>query len=119
MCEDHIGLQRDQFFRDYLRLRPGWRKASVDADIAAFRPSTLFQPLPECREASLRFRIVLGEPHRHADPPHALGLLCAYRERPRGRAAEQSDEVAAPHSITLSARRTSPTGTSCPIARAA
>ena len=38
-------------------------------------------------------------------PPHALGLLRARRERPRrSRAAEQSDEVAARHSITSSAR---------------
>jgi hypothetical protein len=90
MCEDHVGLQRDQFFREYLRLRANQRKASVDADIAAFRPSTLFQPLPECREASLCFRIVLGEAHQHTDPPHSLGLLSARRDRPRGnRAAER------------------------------
>jgi hypothetical protein len=105
MCEDHVGLQRDQFFREYLRLRANRRKASVDADIAAFRPSTLFQPLPECRKASLCLRIVLGEAHQHADPPHSVGLLCARRERPRcGSAAEQRDELAAFHSITSSAR---------------
>src|SRR6266436_58770 len=119
MCEDHIGLQRDQFFRDYLRLRPGWRKASVDADIAAFRPSTLFQPLSECREASLRFRIVLGEPHQHADPPHPLALLRARRERPRGsRAAEHRDEPASVHSITSSARTKNDSGIASPIALA-
>jgi hypothetical protein len=36
--------------------------------------------------------------HQHADAPHALGLLRARRERPRGRAPEQRDEVAPFHS---------------------
>src|SRR5215472_8696887 len=41
----------------------------------------------------------VNEPdHRHR------GLLRARRERPRGRAPEQRDERAAPHSITSSAR---------------
>src|SRR6516225_10046958 len=96
MCEDHVGLQRDQFFRKYLRLCTGRRKASIDVDIAAFRPSTLFQPLPECRKASLAFRIVLGERDEHADAPHPLALLRARRERPRHcrAAAKQDDEIA-------------------------
>src|SRR6516162_8108697 len=93
MCEDHVGLQRDQFFRKYLRLCTGRRKASIDVDIAAFRPSTLFQPLPECRKASLAFRIVLGERDEHADAPHPL-LLRARRERPRGCAAAKQKEFA-------------------------
>src|SRR5262245_15689265 len=39
------------------------------------------------------------------NPSHALALLHPRRERPRGRAAEQRDELAAPdHSITSSAR---------------
>jgi len=44
--------------------------------------------------------------HQHADPPHALALLRARRERPRDRrAAEQRDELATlDHSITSSAR---------------
>jgi hypothetical protein len=33
----------------------------------------------------------------HADAPHPSGLLRARRERPRSRAAEQSDELAASH----------------------
>jgi hypothetical protein len=50
----------------------------------------------------LRFRIILGCRHQHADAPHALALLRARRERPRSRrAAEQRDERAAgTHSIT-------------------
>ena len=61
MCEDHVGLQRNQFFREYLCMRTGRRKAVVNTDITVFRPSTLLEPLPECREAGLCLRIVLGE----------------------------------------------------------
>jgi len=36
-------------------------------------------------------------PKKHADPPHAIALLCARRERPkqrsRRRAAEERDEI--------------------------
>src|SRR5262249_5026704 len=74
------------------------RKAIVNTDIAAFRPSTLLEPLPECREAGPHFRIVLGEARQHADPPHPLGLLRARRQRPRNRrAAEQRYELATLH----------------------
>src|SRR5215471_6341439 len=46
-----------------------------------------------------------------------LGLLRARRERPRGcRAAEQSDELAALHSITSSAMASTPGGISRPSA---
>ena len=48
-----------------------------------------------------------------------MGLLRARRERPRGRcAAEQRDELAAPHSITSSAMLSSDGGTVRPIMRA-
>src|SRR6516165_10098503 len=119
MCEDHVGLQRDQLFREHLHLRAGRRKAIVNTDIAAFRPSTLLEPLPECREAGPYFRIVLGKAHQHADPPHSVGLLRARYERPRGcRAAEQRDERAPFHSITSSARASKVGGTSRPSALA-
>src|SRR6516165_6940663 len=98
MREDHVGLQRDQLFREHLRLRRSRRKAIVNADIAAFRPSTLLEPLPECREASPHFRIVLGVGTQHADPPYPVRLLRARRQRPRGRRApEERDERALPH----------------------
>ena len=37
----------------------------------------------------LRFRIALGKIRQHANPPHALTLLRAHRERPRRRTAER------------------------------
>ena len=51
MCEDHVWLQRDQLFREHLRLiQVAMRKASVDADIAPLRPSKPFESLSESRE---------------------------------------------------------------------
>jgi ABC transporter substrate binding protein len=46
------------------------------------------------------------------DAPHPLGLLRERRERPQRRAAKQTDELAAPHSITSSARASSVGGMS-------
>src|SRR5215475_915066 len=43
---------------------------------------------------SLPFSVALGRCHEHADPPHALVLLRARRERPRRRTAERQDERA-------------------------
>ncbi len=100
LCEDHVGLQGDQFFREHLRLicAGGGRKAVIDVDIAALRPSTLFKPLSKSRQARRRFRIVLGQAHQHSDPANPVGLLCVGRERPGGnRAAEKGDELAAFH----------------------
>jgi hypothetical protein len=53
---------------------------------------------------ALRFRIVCGEVHQHANAPHTL-LLRTRRERPRSGATGQRDEIApAAHSMTSSAR---------------
>src|SRR5262249_40618978 len=78
------------------------------------------QPLRERRDLGERIRIVRAPAHEHTDTPHTLALLRARRERPRrrSRAAEERDEHAPPHSITLSARTTSAPGTSWPIALA-
>src|SRR5262249_16383878 len=43
--------------------------------------------------SGLSFPIV-GHSHQQPDPPHALALLRACRERPRGRAAKQGNELA-------------------------
>src|SRR5262249_26088514 len=58
----------------------------------------------KCRDPGLCFRVVLVIAHQHADAPHALGLLRPRHDRPGGRAAEERDERAPPHSITSSAR---------------
>src|SRR5262249_314695 len=93
--------------------------ADVNANIAALGPARLCQRLCKCQNAALLCRIVRREVGQHADAPHALALLRAWRERPgRRRAAEQRDELAAPHSITSSARASSVGGTSRPSALA-
>ena len=55
-------------------------------------PAQLRQRLQECRDAGLKFRIVRGCGHEHADAPHPLGLLRARRERPHA-AAPPSREM--------------------------
>src|SRR5215831_14177722 len=66
----------------------------------------------------LRFSVIRNS-HQYDNPPHPLGLLRVRRERPRGRrAAEQSDELAALHAITSSARASTVGGISRPSALA-
>jgi len=54
----------------------------------------------EGSDASLSFHIGRRRAHEHPDTPHPLALLCARREWPRRRTADQRDEVAAVYSIT-------------------
>src|SRR5215469_16563810 len=69
--------------------------------------------------AGLSFWIVGSGAHENANAPHPLGRrLRARRERPRGRAAEERDELAAFHSITSSTLASSCGGTSRPSALA-
>jgi hypothetical protein len=45
------------------------------------------------RRRGFALRIVRGQVHEHADAPHTLArLLCAGRERPPRRPAEQRDD---------------------------
>jgi hypothetical protein len=68
LCEDYIGSQSDQFFRESLHLSASGCIAAVDVDIAAFKPSKLFEFCPKrlCR------RIVVAQ--EHADTPDVVGL---------------------------------------------
>src|SRR5262245_35859812 len=93
---------------------------NLNLRIAAVCPTQLLQCLPERCNAGLAFRIVCGYGHKNADPPHAITLLRARRQRPRrSRPTEQRDELAPPdHSITSSARASSVGGTSRPRALA-
>jgi hypothetical protein len=68
------------------------RPTSVDSEVAALCPPKLLERLPEYGDENLPFRVVLGVRHQHTDPLHPLGLLRAYRKRPRShRTAEKSD----------------------------
>src|SRR5262249_30194275 len=88
--------------------------AILDYDVLCFNVSQLPQTSEKCAQVRIG---VGGSKQQHADPPHPLALLRLRRERPRGRrAAEKRDELAAPHSITSSARCWKNKGTSRPSA---
>ena len=92
----HVGPERDQLLRIPAHsLEIAAAPAHIDPYVPADRPARLLQPLPEGRNAGLRFRLVRRREHEHADAPHALTLLRAHRNRPRRYAAEQRDELAA------------------------
>jgi hypothetical protein len=95
MCEDHVWLQGDQLFRKCWKpFTPGGREAIVEVEIAPLQPSASFESPPECCDARLRFRIVLGDAHEHADTPHPVRLLRPRRERPsRCCTADERDEL--------------------------
>ena len=71
------------------------RDPKYELQIAALAPSEGRKPLRESGEIALRHRVPLRKTHEHPDAPHPLASLRPRRERPRGRAAEQRDEVAA------------------------
>src|SRR5262249_53506251 len=88
------------------------RETKLDRHIAAFDETCFVQAFAERRNdtcAQLRHAGVNKSHHRH----HCL--LRTRRQRPRcRRAPEQRDELAAPHSITSSARASTVVGTSRP-----
>jgi hypothetical protein len=101
IADKDVGSQGDQLPGEALRLvGAGRREATVDADVAAFRPAEMLELLPERREAGLGLRIVLGVADEHPDPPHLAWLLRARRERPKKkrrrdrRAPDKRDELA-------------------------
>jgi hypothetical protein len=98
---DGRGLGDDHIWRQFYQLchvgsyagRVTASPAIVDADVAAFYPSQFLKPLLQPFDPSLSF-CVISDTHKHADVPHPVGLLRARRERPRGPAAEERDELA-------------------------
>src|SRR5262249_46486513 len=91
--------------------------AVIDPSIAPVDPAQLRQRLHEYGELSLR-SLIVSDARERADAPHALALLGARRERPRGRTAEQGDELPAFHSISSSASPANGSGTVSPRALA-
>src|SRR5262249_6765529 len=116
---NHGHLTVNQFGRKHRQsIILAFRPAIFDLDVLAFDISCLFQSLAERTQADR----VSGQVRRCAaeEPDHRhRRLLRARRERPRGSAAEQRDELAARHSITSSARVRSMGGTARPMAFAA
>src|SRR5262249_42518000 len=90
--------------------------AIFDRDRAALDPTEVVEPPRECgRPLTFRQRCAVAQ---EPDNWSLRRLLRAHGERPRGRTAKQRDELAAPHSITSSARASSVSGTSRPSALA-
>src|SRR5262245_17344332 len=115
MGQEDVRRDRDQFCCVFANLGGvGRGPPSVDAHVAADGPTQLPQRLQERPDAGLIFRIVRGCGQEYADAPHPLALLRTRRERARGRAAEQRDELAPLHSITSSARPSSGSGNVIP-----
>src|SRR5260221_677644 len=80
----------------------GSTPAQVDLDVAGLRPSELPQALHESRDPRLPLGIAFGSVHQHRDAARAVALLGARRKRlkeraPSRHAAEQRNELAAPH----------------------
>jgi hypothetical protein len=71
--------------------------AMFDVNIAILYPSERLKSLPKRSDAGLHLGIMLGKCVQKHDPPHSLRLLRVRRERPRGRAADQRDEIAPSH----------------------
>src|SRR5262245_57999418 len=120
MGENDIRRERNQFGRVSANVVGiDSSPANVDPQVAADGPAEFLQLLLERAEPCLIFRSVRGCGQEYADAPHPAALLPARRERPRCRAAEQRDELAASdHSITSSARASRVGGISRPSALA-
>src|SRR5262249_5236625 len=96
--DDKLWLELDQFCRvvaNPINVNP---PTNVDPQVLGLAPTQRLQRLAESREPALRFGIIFGEVHQHADPPRPLALLRACRERPHGcRATNNGDEFPPPH----------------------
>jgi hypothetical protein len=97
LCEDHIGLQRHKFSREQLRLSACRGKAILDFHIVPFRPSKLFKPLSESRQAFLHFWIIFGEANQHADAPHCFSLLPLHQHGPANGRTDKTDKFPPSH----------------------
>src|SRR5262249_42363304 len=118
-CQDDVRGERDQSRSLFYTLVGNvLAPAGLDPYIPANAPAQLLEALVERCKSILTFRVLWSPVHEDADPPHTLRLLRARRERPRRRAAEKRDELAAPHSITSSARAKNVSGTVRPSALA-
>src|SRR5215470_10116501 len=102
--DDDVRLQANQFDCGSAQaLGLAVAPANIEPSIAVV-PAELLKSLLEGRKITLSQRVTFSHCHQHADASHLAGLLRACRERPRNRATEECDELAAPHSITSSAR---------------
>src|SRR5215831_4123384 len=113
--DNYIDFKAHQLLRDLFEaFAAALCPVIFDRNVATFIPAEFAQPLHESGGPWFpgRRRGCTQKP----DDRESARLLCPCRERPRSRAAEQGDELAAFHSITSSAPTVSPSGTSRPRA---
>jgi hypothetical protein len=90
-------------------------EAVVDPHIAADSPTQFLQALQKRRVTALPIRVVRGQVRKYTNPPHAVRLLRARRERPSdGRTADECNGLAPVQSITSSASASNLSGISRP-----
>src|SRR6516165_12832804 len=88
-ADDEVWCRTHQLCRISLDLTQiPTRVSMLDSDIAVFGPAERLETLAKCNDPSQHFGIVLGVWMQECDAAHALALLRARRERPRGRAAQ-------------------------------
>jgi hypothetical protein len=107
--QNDVRRERDQFryvFAETIGIASG--PAIIDPHVDTVRPAQGGERLLERRGAGHCFRIFLGENTEHANAPHAFRLLRPRHLRQRRRCAEKRDEFPPLHSITSSARASSP-----------
>src|SRR5262249_29656718 len=117
MREDQVHIGANQFGGQFGKsLVAPLRPAVLDGDVRTLDITEVTQTQADSLKprGKRRWRCHAEE----SDPRHLARLLRAHRERPRGRAAEQRDELPPFHSITSSARASSVRGTSRPSALA-
>src|SRR6516225_10431035 len=117
-CQNDVWRQGCQFRRVLANgVGQAFAPSIINPEVAALGPTQLLQRLHQHRVAHLHIRIIrVGAGSEYTDTSHGLALLRPRRERPRGRAAEQSDKLAPLHSITSSASNCKELGTSRPSA---
>ena len=109
-ADNEVGHEIDQFPSECAHLSgPASAPTKFDADVAAFRPAQLLQPLLQSCNPSLCLGIGFGESAQHCNPPYAvrrLGYRTVRRKQPSSHTANKRDELAPVHSRTSLARAT-------------
>src|SRR5262245_18399905 len=117
--QNQIRMHADQFFRIGARkVGIAARPSIQDLDVSSRDPTKLLKSVLEQPYTPFGCWIVrIAAAKQNANPPRPARLLSARNDRPRSRgAAEQGVKLAAPQSITLSARKSIDVGNSMPIA---
>jgi hypothetical protein len=95
--QDDVGFQANQLLRErsYSIVIAG--PPEVHPHVAAIGPTQVSKRLRERRDHSLRHGIAFVPSHEHADPSHAVALLCPCPEWPSRHAAEPRYELPPSH----------------------